>query len=165
MGGWYLSTGEYAPLSGQGWCIWTTYNRDGLFRPTLKYVAVRRDVRYVVQHCLRARIYLPRANFSCHFPLALATAGASPSPATSSTVSCTVAIASSPPATASNPSSWLAGVGVTRIRALDVFFCRSEYVFVGVLRSAAVGDECRVNLMEGGLVGKLRGEGWWRRGE
>ena len=33
-----------------------------------------------------------------------------------------------------------------RIRALDVFFCRREYVFPGVVRRAAVGEEVRVRL-------------------
>jgi hypothetical protein len=39
-----------------------------------------------------------------------------------------------------------ADVGDSRISALDVFFCRREYILSAVLRRAAVGEEVRVSL-------------------
>lgn len=93
----------------------------------------------------------PRPKRSCHFPFGFGAAAALPAPAasvpptptpapsasgTSSTVSCTVAIAARPTAAGiviTLPSSPFAGTGgsgcvcgVSRISALDVFFCRSE---------------------------------------
>jgi hypothetical protein len=61
----------------------------------------------------------------------------------------------SPPAAAVAGPVLVVVVGISRMRALDVFFWRSEYVAVGVLRRAAVGEGWRVSLGGGGcwLVG------------
>lgn len=51
-----------------------------------------------------------------------------------------------------SPSALLASrvaalaTGRRRISPLEVFFCRREYVFVGVLRRAVVGEGVRVRL-------------------
>lgn len=119
----------------------------------------------------------PLANFSCHFPL-FATAGTSPASATSSTVSCTVEKARRPTFVDEPPCCCIPGgagmdTGSRRINALDVFFCRREYVLPpvvepgagGVLRRAAVGEGVRVRLGGGGGFswegGRGVGDGDW----
>ena len=88
--------------------------------------------------------YLSFPNFSCHLPRGAATGAALGSSGSSSMVSCRVAMA------------WRLGSGIcedaevvageTRIRALDVFFWRREYVFSGVLRRADFEDDERGRL-------------------
>ena len=46
--------------------------------------------------------------------------------------------------------------GEIRMRALDVFFCRSEYVLSGVFKMADVSDEERVSLELRLVNGTLR---------
>ena len=116
--------------------------------------------------------YLLLLNFSCHFPLAADAGAAAPSVSpTSSIVSWTVATELSAAAggdgcdAKGSSSSWASrcpsvpadaavpSPGASRISALDVFFCRSEYVLSWVLRSAAVGEDVSVRLWGGVLAG------------
>lgn len=103
--------------------------------------------------------YLFLPNFSCHFPLADGADGAAAAVwGTSSIVWCSVAMAERPNSggPVSNVLSSvltvvLLVVGDSSMSALDVFFCRSEYVFpvpsaAVVARSAEVGEGFRVRL-------------------
>ena len=89
--------------------------------------------------------YLSFPNFSCHLPLATTTGAAFGSTGVSSMVSCRVAMAT-------RAGSGIcvvedeALVGDRRMSALEVFFCRSEYVFPGVFRTAELSDEERLSL-------------------
>lgn len=90
------------------------------------------------------RPHLPRANFSCHLPLAIG-AGAELDSGTSSIVSCMVA-------TAFNPVSGISVVGgrvvvgFSSINAFDVFFCRSPQDCEPLLSIAELVDDSRVRL-------------------
>jgi len=102
--------------------------------------------------------YLSLPNFSCHFPLTAAAGAVLRSSAISSMVSCKVAMAPSP-GSGIGASGDAVVMGKRRMSALDVFFCRKEYVFPGVFRTAERSEDERVRL------GARGGSQWRRRGQ
>lgn len=109
----------------------------------------------------RSIYYLVFPNLSCHLPFAdVAADGTGPASGKSSTVSCTLAKARTP---ISGIPSFDSGVGSApndavvaiassagrkMMSALDVFFCRSEYVLPAASSRPAVGEDLSFNLVQ-----------------